>query len=159
MGYASVADALLNEAKAAVEAIGLSIGGTVVPVEVRKLPKAEESLDTLPLIAVCPGDQRPTERPWDTGSDGRARALREHPVDVVVIAASNRDPVTGLAEYQEWRQKVSKRFGAPKSLATVRELYATNVVPDVPIDRNAYSKNYDYSGLSIRFACVELATA
>lgn len=160
MAYDSVPDALHQETTAAVEAIGLSIGGTVVSVAARKLPKAEESLDTLPLIVVAPSDRPPREQPWDSGTaaDGNARALREHLFDVVVIAAGNRDPVTGLPEYLQWRQKVSRRFGQPKALTNVAELYDTRVEPMQPIDRAAYAKQYDYSGLTLRFRCVEPAT-
>lgn len=158
--YDSVGDALLQEARLAVEAIGLSIGGTVLPVKVTKLPTAEEGVDTVPLVAVCPGASPPRpDQPWDTGGDdGKARMLRERTVDVVAIAPSNRDPVTGLPEYLEWAQKVSRRFGQPLSLPAVAELYETRVEPFAPIDRAAYSRNYDYSGLSLRFRTVEPAT-
>jgi hypothetical protein len=147
----------LDGTVAAIAGLGLQIDGSPAAVAKRKLPTAQESLDTLPLIAVVPSERPTREQPFDTGG-ANGRMLREYLTQVVAITAGNRDPEGKLDEHLDWRQAISRRFGKPKSLPEVEEIYTTKVEPEVVIDRSAFNQNYNYSAMAIRFICVEPAT-
>src|SRR5262249_451772 len=98
------------------------------------------------------------DEPWDTGAEDGPRRLREYRVQVVILAPGNRDTITHLPDYLDWRQRIARAFGAPVPFAGGIELWRTDIDPDVPLDRRGGPKLYDYSAIEIRYRCIEPAS-
>lgn len=155
----SVSEAILDAVVAKVAALNLSLGGSAVPVVLRKLPAASEDIDDPPLIAVVPSELEGGDEPFDTGDAlcPQGRRLRTYVVQVVVIAPANGDNVTSLPDYQKWRQRIARAFGGTDPLPTIPEFLTLEVRPGCVIDREAHSKNYDYSAVGLYVSTVEPA--
>ena len=119
-------------------------------VELRKLPKVGETLEVLPVLLVTPHPQPEKDEPADT----EGRRFVDYRIQVVHVAAGNRDFQSNLDLYLNWRQAVRRLFDAPL-LAGASQVYDTQVLPEVVIDRNLVNMNYDYSGLSFLFRAIE----
>lgn len=147
---ASVYNSILDAVVSQVTNLGLVFNMSPLPVMKMKLPKAQETLDVLPLVAVAPGSE--AERVEPAGAEG-TRFLT-YRVDVVVIAEGNRDLVTNLDAYLSWRQQVRGLFKGPL-LAGVPQVWEVDTALLAPLDRGLVNQDYDYSGLSFRFHTVE----
>lgn len=156
----SVNEKVTDAVLAKVVALNLALpGGDPVPVVARKLPAASESIDTPPLVAVVPSEIPGVDEPFDSGDAlcPQGRRWREYVIQVVVIAVADGDNVTNLDEYRRWRQAISRAFGGAGPLPTVDEFVRLEVMPGAVIDREAHSKNYDYSAVGLNVCCVEPA--
>lgn len=147
--YNDILDAVVSQ----IQTLGLTLGSTSVVVAKRKLPKREQGLDTLPLIAVVPSDKPETVKRLGF-EDAVSVTYR---VDVVVIATGDGDPVSNLDTYLDWRQKIRRLF-QEWPLAGVDSVYDVRIDPDTVIDRDALNQNYDYSGLTAWFLSAEQST-
>lgn len=151
-----VYERIMDEVVAAVRSDPLRLAGADVPTDRRKLPTAGESLDTLPLTCVVPGNGAVKDEPWSTGKDGGPERLREYLVSVVLVVAGGKDPRQYLPEYLKWRARIANRFGRPRPLPTVTELWTVQIEPGLVIDPAAYAKGYDYTGYGLRCRCIEV---
>ncbi len=150
---------LVDGVVSAVSGLAFVLDGQSLPVPVTKskLPKAESpDLDSLPRIWVSPAEKPTRDEPYDT-TPPYGRRWREYLVEVLFIGAGNGDPITDLDSYMDLRQAVSRAFGEAVSLPSVVELVTTNCEPDPPYLREGFLLNYDCSGISVRFGCVEPA--
>lgn len=144
---------ILNAVVSQVTALGLTLGATTLPVALRKLPRAEETLDTLPLICVCPSD-RPESVENFSSEDV---VLVKYVVEVVSIAGGKRDLTgTNLDSYFGWREQVRRQFQG--ELNGVAAVINTTISLDSPLDRSKLNKNYDYSGMKLVFHTIESRT-
>lgn len=143
---------VLSVVKTQVDTLALTFSGAAVGVAVRKLPRAEETLDTLPLICVCPRGPEQVE-PFTTED----HVLVKYQVEVVIIAAGNRDLTdTNLSTWLSWREQIRRLF--QWGLEGMTGCIKVDVNPDAPLDRGKLNKNYEYSGLGFRFWVVEART-
>ena len=136
---------LLNAIVTKVNGLSLTYQGNTVTAAVKKLPTAEETLDTLPTCAVVPGDKPERDVPLCFGY----RKL-EYTCDVVVIGASEGEVTTGLSDMITLRDQISAAFETPVSLA-VSGLYATQISYEVVVDKSILNQNYDYSAMRLTF--------
>lgn len=152
----STPEELFELTRQAVVGLALALGLQSVQVKVRKLPKHQETVDDpLPLIAIVPSTKPDKDVPFDTGRDGGIRKLRTYTVQIVIIAAGNKDAISNLDVYQEWREQIANSFAKPRSVEHGK-LLTTKFIPDVVIDRRVYSANYDYSGQAVQYSVVEV---
>lgn len=154
----SVYWSILQAVQQVVGNLGLSTESNVlVPVNIRKLPKAEEKLDVpLPVIAVVPADKPPRREPLAFGvGSGGAIYQRIWPVEVVAISAGNRDfSQSGLSTYDTWHEAICSAFDTP-TLENVPQVFDVNVEPDALLDREHLNEAYDYMGLLLEFTVAE----
>lgn len=143
---------LLDETVTAVRSLGLVHAGKAVRVKKLKLPKAQQKLDPLPLIAVCPSERQGPQRPFD--SEGAY--WRERVVVAALIAPGNAEPVEGLDEYSLLIERVEGRLAVARPVA-VPECLRAALEPEVYFDRGLYSTLYTYLVTGVRFWCVEQA--
>lgn len=150
----SVYEGLLSATVAEIGSAGLTIQGIPVTALRSKLPLGREVLDALPVCVVCPGESGEESRPWTTADQQEVT----YPVSVVLIAASNRDPVTSLDAVIEARQTIRRLLQRPTNIRdTVAELLRVSIRPGAPFLRTAFFQGYDYSALTVSFHCVEPA--
>ena len=144
MAAASNYYTVLTAVKAVIDGLSLTLNAAAVPSAVRKLPRAEETIDALPLICVVP-PQEPDSYEWNS-FEGRNC---QYPVEVVIVAAGNRDFTTNLDVYLSWRQAIRDAFKGPL-LSGAPTVWRTDVDPELVIDREQVNNDYDYSGLIVR---------
>ena len=145
-GVASTYWQLLAAEQAAVQALGLLPKAAV---QIRKLPHAEEQLDSLPLLLVCPHELPESSEPWSSED----QALVKYRVEVALVAANDHDfGAADVDTYLGWREKIRKanQYGLGGQLAFFGE-----VVPEAPIDRGLLNEGYLYSRLAFRLWAVE----
>lgn len=150
---ASVQDTIHDQLVSAIGDLGLLYLGEPVPVLKRKVPAAQEALETLPLIAVAlastPGDWEP----FDSGGPDGRRVVVDHRYEVAVVAAGNMSRDANLPLYGDWLEAIATRFSPPDCLP-VPGLLLTRVAPKINLDRDAQAMLYDYIAVDITFRCV-----
>lgn len=155
MSAESVYQSILDTVKETVE--GLELNGTGDPgaptVAIRKLPKAGESLDTLPMIVVSPSETPEEVRPLAFGGVFRIR----YRVEITVIRSGNRNVIKGLDICLDWRQQIRKALQVTGAFEDVDDVYDVDFTPEVVIDRNMVNSNYDYSALGLVVTTAETA--
>jgi hypothetical protein len=126
--------AFLNETVTIIAGLSLTLGTKTATVEKRKLPTAEETIDTakLPLIAVVPADAPAKDVIFDS-----EHRLREYPIGLAIIIAGTRDTKQDLDTYLQWRRTLQTTFGQEQPWSTVRSYTGHRVVPQVVIDSKA----------------------
>lgn len=121
---------------------------------IKKLPKAEENLDTLPTIMIAP--MNTPEQVKRFGFESTVSI--NYRVEVVIIAAGNLDLTSAdLPTYFTWRESIRKVFQQlPLStLGLPANIWDINVEMEVPIDRRLINELYDYMGMAIIFRSIE----
>jgi hypothetical protein len=147
----STYNTVLSKAQAAIAALGLQDWNSRnVPVLLRKLPKNEEDLDSLPIIVVSPSEQPEKIKPIVFG----ANVWVEYPVEIVIIAGGNQDYSTHLDFYLSWRDSIRRLFQAP-TLAGATSVFDTRMEPELVINRALVNQNYDYSAIRVWFISAE----
>lgn len=149
MPAASIYNSILAAVQQDVAGLTLELGPTVLPVVIRKLPKAQEPLDTVPCVLICPDAPEQVEV-----ANFEGLVYVWYTVGVIVVAANNQDFATNLDTYLSWREQIRRLFQAP-TLAGVSSVWDTEIHPEAVIDPEGVNDNYDYSGLTIRFRTVE----
>jgi len=160
----SVNERLLDNSYAVMGTLGLQLGTTNLTILKGKLPKVERSLEglSLPLLYVACARMPGKYTRWDTGTDGvTPRNANDYLIECIAFAAGNRDPITGLDDYLDWRQVVARALGGgPWQVGYIGDncqVYEVETHPDPPIDRSEWMNNYDVTGLHFRFTCIEPA--
>jgi hypothetical protein len=126
-----------------------------VDVKIRKLPKATESLDSLPCVVVAPSEEPEVVEDLSFEDDAAHEVI--YSVDIVCIADDDADFVTNLDRYLRWREQVRRAF-QPPLLAAVASVFTTEILPFSPLDRQLLNANYAYTGIAVRFHAVEPET-
>jgi hypothetical protein len=145
----SIYNSILTAVQQAVEGLTLELGAATLPVVIRKLPKVQEPLDTVPCVLVVPAAPEQVEV-----ANFEGLVYVWYTVGVVVVAANNQDFSSNLDSYLSWREQIRRLFQAP-SLPGVSQVWDTEVHPEPVIDPEAVNADYDYSGLTLRFRTVE----
>jgi len=130
-------------------AVASVVSGLTMPAAVRKLPAAEEAVDTLPLVCVVPQD-----RPEDVNPYAFGFTEVVYHVAVAVIRAGQHSLTTGLDVALDWRDRIIGAFNQPRHptvAAAVPSLYDTRITPEMPVDRAALNLNYDYAVVGLDF--------
>jgi hypothetical protein len=143
---------ILTAVKEQIDALGLTSDGTSLPVEIRKLPAVEESIQTLPCVLVAPGGS--PEKIAQFSFEDDAGVSVAYPVDVAIVSAGNRDFVSDVDVLLAWRQQARRCFQS-NSLPGVDRVFRILLNPDPAYDRGALNSNYDYSGFSLEVFVVE----
>lgn len=151
MPAVSIYYSILQAVQSAVAGLTLTLGATVLPVSIRKVPPPGEDLNAVPCILVCPSEKPETVE--DAAGEGYVYV--SYGVEIVLVAAGNQDFTTNLDFYLNARQQIRQLFQGT-SLAGVASVFDLEMVPETPIDRGAVSANYDYSALSVRVKSCEL---
>lgn len=126
--------------------------GNALPFAIRKLPKVDEQIDTLPLCCIVPPSRAPDKRPVAFGPIYKLT----YPVEVVFVAGNNRDFTSNLSTYMAWNNQASVLFNTPAALKSlVPAVWDVNVRLGLIIDRSQVNDNYDYGGLTIEVVCAE----
>lgn len=116
-----------------------------LPSAIRKLPKADETIDTLPLLCIVPENRPPQKTPISFGY-----YKVTYPVEVAWIVGGDRDYTSNLSSYTAWQTAISAAFNLPAALkAIVPAVWDANAKPGLVIDRAQVNDNYDYGGLTI----------
>jgi len=152
MPSASVSNSILTSVQSIITNLGLSIGGSLINVQVRKLPKEAETVDPLPLIAIVRDEKGEATEFWTF-----LETDIKYPVDVVLIASNNNDNVGNLDAYQTIMQTIRLTFA---KLATVTPMmpptvYDLDILEGTFIDRAAVSDKYDYLEFRLMFSSNE----
>lgn len=145
MAAASIYNSILQAIQAAVAGLTLTLGTTVLPVYLRKLPKIGEDLDAVPCVLICPSEK--PEVVEDAAGEGYVYV--SYGVEIILVAAGNQDFAANLDFYLSARQQIRQLLQGV-FLAGVPSAFNLEMVPETPIDRGAVSANYDYSALSVR---------
>ena len=128
-----------------------SLGLGITNIQITLLPKAEEQLDTLPLVCVCPHEEPETI----SRAGFESSVYKTYLIQVVIISAGNLVlDDTNLPTYMSWRQAIARAFQqTPLPNFTSGDGYLWNVIPsfDAVVDKFRISEMYDYQSLSIRF--------
>ena len=132
----------------------------VVPVNIRKLPTKEETLDTTPLICVCPHETPP--RPEILSFEAGCGIQRRYYVEVVIIASGGRDFYTNLDVWLNWRQQINGLFQQTPLAGSVwpgaAQVFQMMADEGYVIARDQINDNYEYSGLGYWFIAAEQRT-
>lgn len=151
---ASVYRRILDKVKSIVEALEL-VG--VQQVLVRKLPRSDEAIDTdndadaaLAIVVVAPNDAEQVRHMSFEGVNV------VYTVDVVAITGGGLAKVATL-DVLDWRERIRRAFQGDV-LSGVSEVWKTEMVPDPAYNRDQLNRNYDYSGLRVRFHAYESRT-
>jgi hypothetical protein len=144
----SVYESILSAARDIVD--GLALDG-VQAVRIRKLPRADEELDELPIIVVAPDDP---ERVRHAGFES-VNVI--YTADIVWIGGGGVQALDQVEQVLAFREAVRQAFQGPL-LAGVDEVWKTELAPGPAFNRRALNRNYDYSGLRVRFHANEPPT-
>lgn len=145
--YGSILDATVTT----IGNLGIQYNSVAVPVVLRKLPKAEEVLDALPLICVSPSV---SAMRWERVAFPALQQVG-YPVQVGIIAASNRDFTSNIDLLLGWAEQIRSAFKKPP-LAGVSQVWKTEVSPGKVFDRSLLvGSDYDYLALDIVFTTLE----
>lgn len=119
----------------------------LLPVNVRKLPKAEELLDPLPQVAVCPADRPESIRRISFES----LVAVTYRVEIVFLAAGDRDFTSrNIDYYAGWREATRAKFQKPDTLQGVVPTVSQCVVEPAPLlDRGELKNAYDVGSLTL----------
>lgn len=142
---------LLDQTVIIAGALNLSLSSALVTVEKRKLPTADETLDTalLPLLAVVPEELPVRDEPFDT-----ERRLREYAIGLCIITRGTRDTKENLDVYLGWRRQLQVAFGVEEPWSLDSYL-RHRVLMKPPFNRALWSKNYDYLAMALLVQIVE----
>lgn len=152
---ASIYENVQTKVAAILTALALSINGTVAPVVIRKLPVFRDVLETLPIIVISVGNGPESTVPFSTGNEQYVGYL----IQICIIDKGNREVIVGEPDVLTARESIRKQFQRPGPvLAAVPQLLQVEVLPEAPLSRAAFLKNYDFSALAVRFKCVETAS-
>ena len=137
---ASTYDAVLTAIQSAVTGLNLTYSGTSLPVNVQKIERAEEGIDTLPCVVVVRGEGKPEEQKYYAFKTLKVK----YAVDVAVIAPGNRDfSSTNLDTYLGWREQIRQLFRKPP-LAGVSACFDLDAEPRELLPEEKANKNYDW---------------
>lgn len=128
---------------------GLSLAGIAsADITKKMLPTMRENTETLPGVRVVPSQTPETSK----RASFEQQRFRRYYADIVIIAASNSDYVTRL-DYLTHRAAI---VGAFEELGSglPAEVWKTEVIPGVPLDRKRLSQNYFYSEMTVAFDCL-----
>ena len=140
---------ILTSCQTAVQALGLT-GIANAQIVVRKLPKATDTLETLPQIAICPAEEPEQVKPFTF--EGKVDVV--YPVELVLIAAGNRDYSANLDAYLGHREKMRRAFQRP-TLTGASTVWDTEITPDPAYDRARLNSSYEYLGMRVLFHSIE----
>jgi hypothetical protein len=123
-----------------------SVGGSIVPVVIRKLPKRREPLDSARRITVNAVEIPDSVRRMAFGS----RFLVKYRVEITLVEPNDNDAVTNLTEHTDWKEATRARYQAPGVLAAVG---VTRVeIDNSPLlDRRNLVDGYDFT--RVGFTC------
>ncbi len=141
----TILDAVVNQ----VGSLGISFNGAIQVVK-RKLPKKGETVDPVPQITVSNREQGEDFK-WYTFSNG---LLMVYYIEVTIIAANNRDQLTNIPNYAQWREQIRTLFARPL-LNGAPTVWDMRVIPKVFLDRRMISDNYDYQQLVVQVKSAE----
>jgi hypothetical protein len=155
---ANIYDDILSQCVNVVTALELSYvppgqeSSTAVEITKRALPRAQETLDKLPLVCVVPHPKAGEKvRQADFNS-----VFVEYPVFIVLIAASNQDFVSLLPTWIGWRGQIRVAF-QPQHLK-IPSAYIWRVIlnMEVPLPNSLLqNQNYAYSAMGATFTTIE----
>ena len=122
-----------------------------LPVNMRKLPSQEETIDPLPQIIICPDEQEPKiERyAFQTPSNPQGTARVTYFSDVIIVASNGGDNVSNLSTFTTWLQQVSELFSAPTGLSGITGLQDCRCTNLKFLDRSKVNLDYDYFGICV----------
>lgn len=151
MSAASIYDAILDAVAAAITGLGLTFNSSPIPVNVLKLPKAEETLETLPAIQVSPTASGETEEPWSSED----QVLVKYPVQVTLLASGARDfTETNLDTWMLFRQKCRRLFQGAL-LSGVVSVFKTDLRFAPVLDRGELKNSYEIGSFTVVFWSIE----
>ena len=128
-------------------------GGVIInpSVTVLKEPKFQRQIDSpMPVIMVAPS----IERQVIEQASAEGYVFVTYPVEVAISAAGNRDFVTNIDIWLNWRQQIRSQFCATL-LPGVSQVFLSDADPDPAWDRELIQSNYDRSSLTLRFKTIE----
>lgn len=123
-----------------------------VNIKVRKLPKATESLDSLPLVVIAPSETPEEITRFSFEDDKSVQVV--YSTDIVIIAADNRDFSSNIRKYLRWREQIRRAFQV-QTISGVPSVFQIDIRPFSPLNRSMLNKMYAYSGLSLRLSSAE----
>jgi hypothetical protein len=146
----SVLNNLLTEIKGIQDTLVISVNGNVVNNVVRKLPKAEETVDLAYQVTVS-GEEL-VDQLKRIGFSSRWQVI--YAISLTLITPTERDMVYNLADGAQWRE-------------TTRAFYETQTPLEAPpvkrvefasspfLRRNELAQGYDYNQLTLRITTYE----
>lgn len=148
----SIPDTVHDLAVAKVTALALEYAGEALAVLKRKLPAVSEDIDPAPGLFVTPSEMPGRDDPFDT----EGARLREHVYQIVLALPGNRDNASGLPDLGAYREDIIDAFRDPLPVSGLDEFLRLEVTPGPAVDREMYSKLYDYTSVcGLRFVTVE----
>lgn len=151
MADTNVYDVIQRSALAVARGVDFDgIGST--DIKLRHLPKASETLDTLPCLVLAFPDEPEEDKPLSFEAEVGREVI--YPVDMVFIAAGNSDFEGQRARYTRWREQLRRAFQGPR-LDGAATVFMTQIRPWVPLDRGLLNQQYAYSGITVRFHSAE----
>lgn len=156
----SILDQILTATANQVTNLNLANGSATVSVAIRKLPRVDEDLDVLPLVAVNTAVQPEPTKPIAFNTPGANNFLtKTYLIDVTVISAGNQDfTSTNIDVYGTWREQIINAFrpeewGSP--IFGITQCYDLDVTPDVFLDRKQLNESYDYQAVRLAWKTEE----
>lgn len=149
----STAEAIGDAAEAALTALGLSIGGTALPIKRRKTPSLPEGASP-PQIVISISDEQPTER---ISSAHKMRTVRFS----VTIVTGGGAKAAEDATLQKWRELIDREIfdGQKSTFAGVKGFIHLAAFGGQLFDRQALPKDFNYTPLAYEAKASEVITA
>ena len=140
-------DSILNSVQSLVDDLGLS--GVVV--KKVKLPKVQEIIDSLPLIAIVPSPEPESIQEFSFNEQNIT-----YKVDVVIIRSNDGDLTMDSDDTtMNWRNQIINVFRPLVTLTGVSSVWNIFVKPKIPLDTPKLSEHYDYSGIRLLIHNIE----
>lgn len=127
-----------------------------------KISSFEGEPAELPLICVAPANRPGFSEFWCTATDDSPPLKQQDYVfEIGMIAQGNKDPITGLSDIQNWRQRISRATCSNPSQYDFSQagsqIYNAIELRDPVIDRKAWMSNLDVSVMHIKITVLEPA--
>jgi hypothetical protein len=130
---------------------GLTLAGiSSANISRKMLPHIGEVIDNLPAILIAAGEAE-TQTPLSF--EGQSDLV--YPVEVSIVAAVNRDYVTNLPAFFQWRQQIRQAFLPGPLLSGAPTVWMVRLRPQAVFDRSDLDKNYGYISVSFDFHSAE----
>lgn|SRR5215469_3619172 len=143
-------DGLLNALVQDVTGLALTLSGTAVATVKRKGPKREPGIDDPTLVTVAKAEEHETAIFHAFGKPPTTEWLLE----INICSPNNRDYLTNLPTYAQWREQIKALFSPAQIFTT--NLWKTAGVWDVRpepgkfLDRSAMAQNLDDMSVYLR---------
>lgn len=131
--------------------LSLTVDGNALPVEKRKLPKREETVDTAYQVTVSGTEM--VDECTRIGFGGVWRVL--YKIDVTLMTPNDRDQLRNLADHAAWREATRAEYMKGLDLPSVK---GVEIIQSPHLARSKLAQGYDYNQVTLLVTTYERRT-